>query len=173
MTTPISVTVTRVFRAPIELVWQAWTDPSRLRLWMKCEPSVELDVRDWEPRKGARFAYTMRKSGLWEVETTGSFLEVAPPHALAYELDANSKLGMPAQTVRLALERAGEGTKVTLTHTGIPSDEIRGVVSAGWSGSLSLLDDLLRASPADGARAEASRTAMARNDDRARGAQPR
>ena len=46
-------------------------------------------------------------------------------------------------TVRVELEEVEGGTQVTLTHAGLPSDELSGIVEGGWTVSLGLLQDLV------------------------------
>ncbi|MGE3174570.1 MAG: SRPBCC domain-containing protein [Planctomycetota bacterium] len=139
MTTPVSVTLTRTFAAPIDLVWRAFTDADLVVRWMKCEPGVELEYDGWRPVVGAVFSSVMRKPGQWEVKGTGRFLEVEPHRVLAYQQDPNAQMNLPAMTVRVELAAVAGGTQVTLTHTGIPSDTMRGIIEGGWTGSLQLL----------------------------------
>jgi uncharacterized protein YndB with AHSA1/START domain len=44
-----TITITRVFDAPLELVWKAWTEPERLMEWWGpkgwTSPSWEIDLR--------------------------------------------------------------------------------------------------------------------------------
>ncbi|HLQ39116.1 MAG TPA: SRPBCC domain-containing protein [Planctomycetota bacterium] len=140
---PITVTITRVLAAPIELVWRAWTDPAQVVRWMKCEPGVAVTYTGWQPAVGARFTSTMCKPGAWENRGSGEFLAVEPPRLLAYRMDANPAIGAPAMTVRIELESTAGGTRLTLSHSGIPSDMMRGIIEAGWTGSLQMLAERL------------------------------
>lgn len=143
MTESLSVTISRTFRAPIDAVYRAWTDPRQVIRWMKCEPDVELELEGWEPRVGATFASVMRKPGQWEVAGTGRILEVDAPRVFAYAQDANPDMHMPAMEIRVVFEEVDGGTRLTLTHRGLPSDEMCGIVQGGWTGSLHQLEQLL------------------------------
>ena len=44
-----SVRLTRVFDAPIELVFRAWTEAEHVTRWMKCGQDVELTVAASHP----------------------------------------------------------------------------------------------------------------------------
>ena len=142
---PLTARLTRVFNAPIDVVYRAWTDAEQLVQWMKCEPSVEVSYENWHPEVGRKFATSMKKPGEWETHGTGRFLEVDPPHVLAYCSDANPELGVPEMTVRIELKEVDGGTELTLTHSGLPSDEMKGIVQGGWTQSLSMLGDLVAA----------------------------
>lgn len=140
---PLSVTITRTFDAPIELVYEAWTDPKQVVRWMKCEPGVELIYDQWTPAVGQAFSSTMRKPGEWEVSGTGRFVEVDPPRVLAYVQDPHAGMNLPEMTIRVVFKESNGGTELTLTHSGLPSDEMGGIVQGGWTGSMAQLKDHL------------------------------
>ncbi len=138
-----TVEIKRVFDAPIDLVYEAWTKGEHVNQWMKCHPEAEMDVEGWEPRAGAEFRYRMAKEGEFEVHTTGRILEADAPRTFAYAMDADPTIGAPEFTVRIELAEVGEGTELTLTHAGLPNEDFCGIVEGGWSVSLSLLQDLV------------------------------
>ena len=142
----LSVTLTREFNAPIDLVFSAWTDANHVVRWMKCDANVTLTVGGWEPKVGQKYTTRMEMPGQWTADGTGTFLEVDPPRLLVYRSDADEAMGAPEMTVRVELEDLGDDrTKLTLTHSGIPSDEMCGIIQGGWSGGLEMLDELLAA----------------------------
>ena len=140
-----SVTLTRVFNAPIDLVYQAWADAQQVSKWMKCEPGVTVSYDGWEARVGAEFSSVMAKPGEWEVKSTGRIIEADPPRVFAYAQDPNPQMNMPEMSVRAEFEEVDGGTKLTLTHSGLPNDEMCGIVEGGWSGGMQQLEELLAA----------------------------
>ena len=138
-----TVTVSRVFDAPIDLVYRAWTEPEHIANWMKCDPEATMDVAAWEPRVGGAIAYHMFKPGVFEARTTGRVVEADPPRAFAFTTDPNPELGAPELTIRIALAEVDGRTELTLTHSGLPTDEFCGIVEGGWSVSLELLRDVV------------------------------
>jgi len=138
-----SVTLTRVFNAPIALVFEAWTKTEHMTQWMRCDPGMEVSYEGWEPKVGTKFKTTMSKPGEWSNEGTGTVLEVDPPRLLVYTGDADEKMQMPEMTVRVELEEVDGGTKLTLTHSGMPNDMMCGIIEGGWTGGLKMLEDVL------------------------------
>ncbi len=138
-----SVQITRVFDAPIELVYRAWTEAQHVQRWMKCDAEAVLELENWEPRVGAEFKTRMVKPGVFEVDGTGRFLEVDPPRLLVYRSDADPKLGTPELTVRVELVEVEGGTQLTLTHSGIPNDFLHGIIEGGWTTSLEFLREVV------------------------------
>ncbi len=79
-------TITRVFDAPRELVWQAWTDPEQVARWFgprditTPRSTITMDVRP-----GGTFAYTMvSDDDGTEYPSGGTFLEVVEPERLVW-----------------------------------------------------------------------------------------
>lgn len=143
---PLSVTLTREFDAPIDLVYAAWTDADHVTRWMKCEAAVQLTCDSWNPEVGGTYATTMEKPGEWKVQGTGRFTEVDPPRLLEYVSDPHPGMQMPEMSVRVELaEIDGGRTRLTLTHTGMPNDEMCGIIQGGWTGSLAMLDEIIAA----------------------------
>ena len=131
--------ITRVFDAPRELVWQAWTDGSELAQWLHpfgvSADSVVADVR-----VGGRYRYTMTNDETGEsFPTGGEYIEVQPIDRLAFTWgDPDAPIdGTPVIT--LTLTPQGERTELTfhmLGHAGAPGD---GFVYDGWDEGLTNL----------------------------------
>ena len=77
--------ITRVFDAPRELVWRAWTDPEEAAIWWHPRgvrtprESVHIDAR-----VGGRYAYTMIAPDGAEYPTAGVYREITPPTRLVF-----------------------------------------------------------------------------------------
>jgi uncharacterized protein YndB with AHSA1/START domain len=141
----LSVTLTRVFDAPIDLVFRAWTEAEHVARWMKCGVDVTLTLESWVPAEGATFRTHMSNPGVFESWTTGHFVEVNPPNLISYVTDPDPALGVPEMRVRVELKDLSGRTHLTLTQSGIPGDMICGVIEAGWTESLSQLNEVVAA----------------------------
>jgi uncharacterized protein YndB with AHSA1/START domain len=80
------ITITRVFNAPRELVWKAWTEPERLatwwgkRGWNAVPSSITMDVR---PGGAFRVTTVSEEDGA-EMASEGAYREVIPPERLVF-----------------------------------------------------------------------------------------
>ena len=80
------ITITRVYDAPRELVWKAWTEPDRLaqwwgkRGWTARRSAITMDVR---PGGVFRVAAVCDEDGR-ELVTEGVYREVVEPERLAF-----------------------------------------------------------------------------------------
>lgn len=139
----MSVVIKRVFKAPIDLVYRAWTEEQHVTKWMKCDPEVVTTVENWEPRVGAEVKCHMSKPGAFDASSTARIIEADPPRVFAYRIEPDPSLGAPELTVRVELKEVEGGTEMTLTHSGLPNEDFCGIVQGGWSVSLGLLDELV------------------------------
>ncbi|WP_139415850.1 SRPBCC family protein [Agromyces laixinhei] len=148
-------TITRVFDAPRDVIWRAWTDPDEASAWWHPEgvvtprESVELDVRP-----GGRYRYTMIAPDGSEYPTAGVYREVVEPERLVFTWGMPDDEGAPLITVTLA--DLGDRTEMTFHLVGIagvPGDEN---VYDGWESAFHVLDGRLDGrldAPLDGRRA--------------------
>jgi uncharacterized protein YndB with AHSA1/START domain len=115
MNTNTELLVTKVFDAPSELVWQAWTTPEIIARWFA--PGVVMDVRELDVRVGGHFRFADpndQNSG----EYTGTYVTVKPLEELSFSVIDYSETTDPAGVkagFKVTFEKAGEQTKITLT----------------------------------------------------------
>jgi uncharacterized protein YndB with AHSA1/START domain len=74
------ILITRVFDAPADLVFEAWTTPELVRRWWGFETSEWL-VCDIDLRIGGQWRFVIRDGGM-EVGFHGEYREIARPHRL-------------------------------------------------------------------------------------------
>ncbi len=135
--------VKRTFNAPVERVYEAWTDPEKMKRWFApgnmTVPSAEADVR-----AGGRYRVQMSDGGSdCEFHTTGGiYREVVPNERLVFTWQWE---GSDLETL-LTLEFKGlsaGGTELTLTHEGFDSEDTRNKHGQGWDGCLANLETFL------------------------------
>lgn len=84
MVTEEGITIERVFNAPVEKVWEAWTRPEMVKKWWGPEhfiaPVVKIDFR-----VGGKYLYAMHGPAGTEFDrdlySAGVFKEIEPPTA--------------------------------------------------------------------------------------------
>lgn len=126
-----SIRYEREYDAAVEDVWAAVTEPEQLRGWLAVGGAV------LEPRVGGRFEVRMAPG---EEETAwGKVLAFDPPHLLEVEWRYE---GEEESTLRIELERRGDGTLLVLDHYLLQAAQAAGYGS-GWHAYLDALDDFL------------------------------
>ncbi len=126
-----AIVVERIFDAPIELVWQLWTEPEHFKNWYGPQgfttPVAEMDVR-----VGGKQLICMEMQtpeGSHKIWTTGEYSEVIPNERLVFSsspADEHGNVvsvpdhGLVETTVTVQLEDLGGRTKMIMTHAGLP-----------------------------------------------------
>jgi uncharacterized protein YndB with AHSA1/START domain len=158
-TTDQDLVIERIFDAPRELVWKAWTEPENFTRWwgpkdFTC-PHCEIDFR-----VGGRYLNAMRGPAGSEFDrdywSTGVYREIVPMERIAYtdsfadekgNVVPASHYGMPnmplEMLVTVTFEDIGGKTNMTLRHAGLPAGEHRDGANEGWSQSFDKLAELL------------------------------
>jgi len=138
------VTVTRVFDAPREVVWKAWTEPEQLARWWgphgwsTAPGDVEMDVR---PGGGFRVSSVSVDGGA--MTTEGVYREVVEPERLVFEEPAEQAWHDGA-TSTLTLTDLGDGRTEMVLHSAIHTTEELGRMAAGgMNGAADRLAELL------------------------------
>jgi uncharacterized protein YndB with AHSA1/START domain len=138
--------IERVFDAPRELVWKAWTDPDLLMQWWgpkaNTSPVCKLDFRI-----GGKYLFCDRSPEGQDYWSTGVYHEILPYERIVCTLGFADPQGnrvpasyygleqdMPMELeVTAIFETLGDGkTRLTLRHAGIPGGELKAQYSAGW-----------------------------------------
>jgi uncharacterized protein YndB with AHSA1/START domain len=136
--------ITRIYDAPRELVWRAWTEPERLAQW-------------WGPRgwntKPEDVTIELAPGGLFRVSSTSDdgremtnearYREIVPPEKLVIEEPAEDAWHEGAWTV-VTLTDLGDGrTEMTMRATVHTTDEMRGAAESGLTSAFDRLAELL------------------------------
>ena len=93
---PYVFVVTRVFAAPRELVYAAWTEPDRLSVWWGPVGFV-LTVLKMELRPGGEFLYGMRSAEGYEMFGKFTYLELNAPGRTVSLLSFSDRDGVPVR----------------------------------------------------------------------------
>ena len=150
--------ITRIFDAPRELVWKAWTEPERLMRWWGpkgfTSPVCKMDLR-----VGGKYLYCMRSPEGQDFWSTGVYQEIIPPEKLvvtdsfadehgnvvpATHYGMSPDFPLELQVTVTFEEHEGNKTKMTLRHVGMPAGQMSEMAQAGWSESFDKLAESLK-----------------------------
>lgn len=141
------VLITRIFEAPRERVFAAWTDPDQIAAWYGPAhfdaPREHVHV---DPRVGGRWEVTMVQHGTGvEHPVRYEIVELVAPELIVLRCAPMPELGLPEGTLtRVELHDHGDKTRMTLSDGPYPPDG-GGHAEAGWNGALDKLGALLAA----------------------------
>jgi uncharacterized protein YndB with AHSA1/START domain len=77
--------ITRVFDAPRELVWKAWTEPEYAKQWWGPK-GFTAPVCNIDFRVGGKYLYCMRSPEGKEIWTGGEYYEIVPPEKIVFSM---------------------------------------------------------------------------------------
>lgn len=145
---PIELRMTRVLPATPDVVFDAYTDAEKQKIWFSIldeEPGVvriEVDLRVggtqtavWGPDEDTLFRETQ------------TFVVIDPPHRLVTESVGSTPDGMTMTTqIEMTFEPEGDDqTRVTVVQSGFPAPEVRDFFeSEAWVGAFDRIEAYLR-----------------------------
>jgi uncharacterized protein YndB with AHSA1/START domain len=136
--------IRRVFDAPRELVFKAWTDPEHLKQW-SAPQGFTIPVAEGDLRPGGKWRSMMRKPDGTELWLGGVYREIVEPERLVFTHAWDDKNGKPGHetvvTVTL-VERDGK-TEMTFRQGLFESVESRDGHQGGWTECFDRLEELL------------------------------
>jgi uncharacterized protein YndB with AHSA1/START domain len=137
-----SLRIERVFDAPSEQVFDAWTNPEVLRRWWAVHPDGSTPVADVDLRVGGRYRLTMRHPDGSEHTVGGEYREIVRPSKLVYSWQWEQGGGEEGHvsTVNVSFHDRDGRTLVVLEHTGLPDAQSRDRHAEGWSACLEIFN---------------------------------
>ena len=133
---PDGLRITRIFTAPRERVFEAWTNPEMVQTWWGCAQTTAVHSRI-ELRVDGAYTHTLDIEGCGQYEMQGHFTHYDPPAHLAWTTPGTN--GMPTTHVDVRFEDLGQQTRVCLTLSGLENEEFKGIVTEGWKAGFAKL----------------------------------
>jgi uncharacterized protein YndB with AHSA1/START domain len=155
--------ISRVFDAPRDRVWQAWTEPERLKEWF-APAGMTSTYSKLDLRPGGLYHYRLRTPDGKDIWGRWVIREVVKPKKLVFVVSFSDEKGGISRhpmspdwprEMHSTVELADEGPKKTrVTITWLPLDpdaaerkafdDGRGSLKQGWGGTLDHLTDYLK-----------------------------
>jgi uncharacterized protein YndB with AHSA1/START domain len=139
----IKLQLTRVFDAPRELVFRAWTDEKQFAQWFgaaACGGATLRKVKA-DARVGGKYRLQVQKPDGEFFTSVGVYREVKSPERLVFtwqfEKDGSGddyeEVEPPEMLVTVEFKARGQQTELTLTHEKFASVESRDRHNDGWN----------------------------------------
>lgn len=121
------IVISRVFDAPRELVWKAWTEPEHLAQWWGPQ-GFTTTTHHRELKPGGQWRYVMHGPDGSDYENLMTFIEIAAPEHLRYKQGGAADCEPVHFEVTVTFEDLGGGkTKLTMRSL-FPSQDARDYV---------------------------------------------
>jgi len=143
-TTGRELVIKRIFDAPRDLVWKAWTAREHVLKWLGPANFTALDF-ELDPRPGGAWHSRMRGPDGVEYANRGTVREIEEPERLVFTFAWDNEDGSPGRGMEISItfdERDGK-TEMTFSQGVFESAEDRDGHREGWSESFDKLADYL------------------------------
>jgi uncharacterized protein YndB with AHSA1/START domain len=151
------ITLTRTFDAPIEKVWERWTEPNLYMCWWGPKDFISPYAR-FDLRPGGTYLTAMRGPDGKQYWDTGKYEEIVRLNRIVYTATWADENGNPVppsfydmpgnelvdMAVQVNLEDIGGKTRLTLEHCGFPGGENTDQAVEGWNQSFDKLAECLK-----------------------------
>lgn len=114
MTDPVKVRVEKHFRHPVERVFDAFLDPSRVGDWLFHTPDGVMEQTAYDPRPGGSFAIFERRGGEL-ARHFGRFVEIERSARIVFDFRVDEAPDEPTR-VTVTFTPDGDGCRVVLSH---------------------------------------------------------
>jgi uncharacterized protein YndB with AHSA1/START domain len=140
--------ITRIFDAPRDLVFRAWTEPDRVARWWGPQGFVTTYC-DMDIRPGGTFRVCMRSPEGTEYWKQGVYREVAAPERLVFTFAWEDAEGKPGHEtlVRVTFAERGDKTELTLRQAVFETVATRDDHRRGWTSTLQRFAEYLVENP--------------------------
>lgn len=144
---PYTLTFLRVFCAPPEKLFRAFTNAEAKAKWMPPH-GFTGKVHHLDLRVGGGYAMSFTNLGSGETHSfAGTYLEIDPGRLLRYS-DRFDDPNLPGEmTVTVTFRAVSVGTEVSIRQEGVPDVIPAEACHVGWQQSLALLALLVESSP--------------------------
>lgn len=133
-----TVRLERTYAAPIEAVFDAWTNPEVMQRWWKAHPDDEVRIAA-DVRVGGDYRLAINRPGGDEMVAYGTYREVSRPDRLVYSWawEGTGPYANHESEVAVTFAEAEPGrTTVVIEHVGLLDETSRANHTRGWNGVL-------------------------------------
>ncbi|HWH78877.1 MAG TPA: SRPBCC domain-containing protein [Candidatus Binatus sp.] len=136
--------VSRIFAAPRQKIFEAWTAPEKLSQWMcrvTARHSTKLIAMDL--RVGGRYRLEVTNPDGSRILLSGIYREIKPSERLVFTWQWEGDPDSGETLVTVDLHARGNSTELVLTHERFLNSERRDRHAAGWSACFNTLKESL------------------------------
>ena len=135
--------IERTFHAPVERVFDAWTEAEVLRRWLHAGPNWDTPVAEVDLRVGGQISIVMRDPGGAEHGARGEYQLIDRPRRLVFSWTFVDDDPGNHQLIELEFSEREGVTTVVMTNSAIGTDERRSSQERGWRACLDNLERVL------------------------------
>ena len=133
-----SITITRSFSQHPKHIWQAWTDPERVKLWFGSDPNGSVVSADLDVKVDGGFEVSFVNSDGTGYTCYGRYIEVEPYQKLRFTWSWKDQPEI-VEHVTVLLEELENGARMIFVHSNIDPRTAHSY-EAGWNSTFDKLE---------------------------------
>lgn len=140
------ITLTRIFEAPIDKVWLAWTDPKQFAKWFGAPGQVDLSSAAADLKEGGEWKATTVDTDGAKFPFVGKYRQIVQPTRLVFTFENVADRNDPkVEVVTIILSDLGGKTEMIFKQAGnLPDKEYETGLKQGWTGFFDKLAEILK-----------------------------
>jgi uncharacterized protein YndB with AHSA1/START domain len=140
-----SIFIETTIHAPIEKVWQAWTESSVIMKWFGSDPKGKVHSARLDVRPGGSFEVMFQDADQTEHTCFGNYKEVENLSKLSFTWHWKSEPSVESFIVLLLIKQ-GISTKMQFEHINVGTGSKHNYIQ-GWQSTFLKLEQLLGGNP--------------------------
>ncbi len=136
----LSLKVSRILKAPVTAVYNAWLNPEMLARFMIPSEGMSVTEVEVDASEGGKF-HILMKSPEKPYPHSGEYKKLNPYSQIVFSWE--SPFSIDGSEVTLNFSEVANGTKIEIIHVKFPSEESRTSHEGGWESILRVLDGVL------------------------------
>jgi uncharacterized protein YndB with AHSA1/START domain len=113
-----TLTISKVFNAPVKLVWEAWIKPEHIVQWW-APPGMPITVKEHNFTVGGKWKFTMPMPNGQEFVSEGTYVEIVEHKKIVTTADFKPM----TENVELHVSFEGDGDKTNFTFSVVHATE--------------------------------------------------
>jgi uncharacterized protein YndB with AHSA1/START domain len=147
--TAFDLSISRVFDAPRELVWEAFTDPEHAKQWMGPRGFTTTHFEQ-DARPGGTWRACLHQTSEWQGQKYpdmwqgGVFREIVPPERVVYTFAWEGQAGQPTRETLITItftELEDDRTQMDFHQEFFDTVGLRDGHNHGWNSTFDRLND--------------------------------
>jgi uncharacterized protein YndB with AHSA1/START domain len=140
------IIIDRVFDAPIEMVWNAWTKSEQISKWFN-SACIDIDVIELDVRPNGHFRFSIPNPDSNNIlgEYTGTYVTVKSPYKLSFDVkdfSINKNPNGISASFKALFESVGKQTLLRLIII-LEDQSYNEIITTGWNQSFENLASYL------------------------------
>jgi len=136
--------VKRMFPAPREKVFAAWTRPDALKRWWGVSEGYTVPIAEVDLQVGGKYRLAMMPpDGKQVIVMSGEYRVIQPPEKLVFTWGFENEEGGMESLITLQFVAHGNQTEIILTHEYYGPEEAAKNFRQGWDGMFARLSRAL------------------------------